>query len=232
MSRLALLQDLLRLVGSAAVLAAAAAEPLFAAPVGAAHFLAAFGFNHDAMHGALSLSRRGRDLALLGAGSVMLMSGHAVRVMHLLHHRRPMSDEDLEGAAAKRSLLGAVLESPRLSLAYRVAGWRRASRAERRWQLIEYGLDAAILAGLLASGLPGLQLYALVALLLQAFMPAWAGHVPHRAPAWLLGIARRLAFSRSLVVLSLAYHELHHLHPAVPCRDLARVAAQNSPASG
>lgn len=235
MSRAAFLADVLRLVGAGAALAAASAEPLIAAPVGAALFLAAFGFNHDALHGALSLSRRGRDLALFCAGSAMLMSGHAIRVMHLLHHRRPMSDADLEGAAAKVSLPGAVLESPSLSLRYRLAGWRLASAKERRWQLAEYAADLALAVALLASGLPGLQLYAVIALLFQVFMPAWAGHIPHRAPAWLLGLARRLARSRSLVVLSLAYHEAHHRHPAVPCRDLAQLAAdeaQNSPAIG
>jgi len=57
-------------------------------------------------------------------------------------------------------------------------------------------------------------------LALQLTMNAWASHVPHRAPRWLLAIAARFAWTHSPVVLSLVYHMEHHAHPRVPCMDL------------
>jgi fatty acid desaturase len=59
---------------------------------------------------------------------------------------------------------------------------------------------------------------------MQVTMPVWAGHVPHRAPEWLIAIARRFAFTRSAILMSLAYHELHHAYPRVPTADLAELS--------
>jgi hypothetical protein len=55
---------------------------------------------------------------------------------------------------------------------------------------------------------------------LQLTMNAWASHVPHRAPVWLMAVASRLVWTGSPVVLSLVYHLEHHAHPRVPCATL------------
>ncbi|MCB9766362.1 MAG: fatty acid desaturase [Alphaproteobacteria bacterium] len=187
-------------------------------------FLAAFAFNHDAMHGALGLSRRQGDAAMLAAGALMGMSGHAIRVMHMLHHARPLSDEDMEGAAARMPMERALLQSPRLSWAMRRDAWRRSGARGRRWQAAEAALNVAGFVALVVSGQPALWAVAAVGAALQLFMPAWAGHIPHRCPPWLLALARALSPSRSHVVLSLAYHAEHHARPRVPCEDLGLAA--------
>jgi len=78
-------------------------------------------------------------------------------------------------------------------------------------------------------GNPGLQAAVAMALLLQLTMNAWASHVPHRAPQWLLAIASRFAWTRSPVVLSLVYHLEHHATPRVPCAELRAGDEVHSP---
>jgi hypothetical protein len=72
-------------------------------------------------------------------------------------------------------------------------------------------------------GEPG-AIYAATSVALQLTMPLWAGHIPHRAPASIVALARRFAFTRSAVLVSLAYHELHHAIPRVPTAELPSVA--------
>lgn len=187
-------------------------------------FLGSFAFMHDVAHGALKLPRRWNEAALAFAGGLMLMSGHALRRMHLRHHARTMADDDLEGRPARGGLLGAIASGPCDALALRREAFRSAGASGKRWQAIETSVNVAALAALIASGIGALRVYALVAILAQLTMSAWASQVPHNAPPWLVRLAERLAIFGSPTMLSLAYHELHHEHPEVPCSRLGSVA--------
>jgi fatty acid desaturase len=189
-------------------------------------FFAAFALMHDLAHGALRLPRRANEIALAASGSLMLMSGHALRLMHLRHHARPLASDDLEGSPARLSLPRAALTAPLASIALRIEALRSAGHRGRRVQLVESLGNALALGLLLASQNPALVAAAAVALTLQLSMGLWAAHIPHNAPAWLLAAARRAAFTRSPVALSLAFHELHHRRPTIPC---GRLAAARSP---
>src|SRR4051812_14822218 len=68
---------------------------------GAALWLAAFDAAHDLIHDALGLGRRAGAVALTVVGALLLGSGHAMLVSHLLHHKRPFAADDYEGAAAR-----------------------------------------------------------------------------------------------------------------------------------
>src|SRR4051794_39328436 len=78
----------------------------------AALWLAAFAAAHDLVHHALGLGRRTGAVALTVAGALMLTSGHAMLVSHLLHHKRPFADDDYEGAAARGDAAQALLKAP------------------------------------------------------------------------------------------------------------------------
>jgi fatty acid desaturase len=190
-----------------------------AALAGVGLFLAAFSFAHDLAHGALGLPARANRWLLSFAGAAMLTSGHAMRVAHLRHHAAPLAADDFEGAAVRVSFLRAVLAAPYLTFAARREAWRRGSRQDRRWQLAEHVVSLVL--ALVVVG----RTYALVALLLQLFAPVWAGRLPHTAPRWLVRAARALAWTRSVSVLSLAFHDEHHEHPKVPTLALRRLAA-------
>ncbi|HZF52856.1 MAG TPA: fatty acid desaturase [Polyangiaceae bacterium] len=194
---------------------------VFGAGASIALFFASFALMHDAAHGALRLPRRANELLLAASGSLMLMSGHALRLMHLRHHARPLAEDDLEGNPARLSLPRAALTAPLAAVALRVEALRAAGPRGRRAQIAESLGNALALALLLASQNPALVAGAAAALTLQLTMSVWAAHIPHNAPAWLLAAARRAAFTRSPIALSLAFHEVHHRRPSVPCGRLA-----------
>ncbi len=184
-------------------------------------WLAAFEVAHDLLHDALGLGRRAGAVALTIAGALMLSSGHAMLVSHLLHHKRPFADDDFEGAAARGSVVRALLWAPWWALAARVHAYRRAGARLRRRQLAEHALALALATALLASGVPALRIYVAVALVAHLTAPLWAGRVPHRAPAWLLALAAALGRLGSPTAQALAYHERHHEAPRIPCRRLS-----------
>lgn len=186
-------------------------------------YFALFTFQHDLLHGALGLKRALREPLLAAVGALILSSGHSVRVVHLLHHHRPLAPEDLESAAVRGSVFTALPRLPGWLLAYRAEAWRRAGAHERRWIGAETLLNAALLLGLTL--VPALQVVALVMLTLQLSAPIWAGRIPHRTPEALMRLARRLSFTRSPTFLSLAFHELHHAHPKVPVAELPALSA-------
>lgn len=185
-------------------------------------YFALFTFQHDLLHGALGLKRALREPLLAGVGALILSSGHSVRVVHLLHHRRPLAPEDLESAAVRGSVFAALPRLPAWLYAYRAEAWRRASAPERRWIGAETLLNAAALGAL--GSVPPLALVLVLMLALQLSAPIWAGRIPHRTPEPLMWLARRLAFTRSPTFLSLAFHELHHAHPKVPVAELPALA--------
>jgi len=184
-------------------------------------FLEAFAFMHDLAHGALRLPRLINEIALALSGAILLMSGHALRRTHLIHHARALADDDVEGLPARDSFLRALAGGPAAAVALRLHAFRGAGRRGRRWQAAETAVGLLLGAALLGSRCAPLVVYALVAMAAQATMSVWAAHVPHNAPAWLTGLAKRFTWTGSPTMLSLAYHAQHHAHPEVPCRHLA-----------
>ncbi len=218
----ALLLHGLRLASSGGALLGAVlmGAPALATLAATALFMAAFSANHDAVHGCLALPRRGREIAMAAFGFAMLLSSQAVRVMHLRHHARPLSEGDVEGMAASMPLSRALLALPRMATQYRAQAFLHAGPRIRRLILAETASHVVVV--LLLLGSQSSAAYAALGsiLLLQLTMPLWAGRVPHRPPGWLHRLARRLSWTRSALVLSLAYHEEHHRAPHVPCHLL------------
>jgi hypothetical protein len=211
----------LRVVAALAAyaLATSGGHFIFAALAAVAGYLAGFAWAHDLSHGRLGLAPRLHDGALATAGLLMLLSGHAMRRLHLRHHVRPLAADDVEGAVIEGPLAAAIVALPRLLVAARREAWRGTRTAERAWQV---GENAAVL--LVVALVPGLAIYAGVAFAMQLGAPLWAGRLSHRRPAFLVRAARCLIFTRSAAVLSLVFHDLHHERPRVPCHQLADLA--------
>jgi fatty acid desaturase len=102
----------------------------------------------------------------------------------------------------------------------RVAAFTAVNARVRPWVTLENVLNGATAAFVVVRGSPGLQAAFCMAVLLQFTMNAWASHIPHRAPRWLLELSSLFAWTGSPVVLSLVYHLEHHAHPRVPCAEL------------
>jgi fatty acid desaturase len=205
-----------RIAGSAGLYAAAMAGDLLsiAVPAAGATFFAVFFLAHDLVHGSLGLPPRVRRQVRAAAAQLLLISGEVMRLSHLRHHARPFAPDDLEGVAVRLGLTRTMRALPYLFIVLRIAVFGGAGPASRRRQLLEHALNAGGLAvGLLV---PALRPYVVVALLAQLLVPIWAGYVPHRAPAWLLRCARRLAATGSPLAIGLAYHDLHHDAADIP----------------
>jgi len=223
------LRDLVLHVARLAVSSAA----LFASPclllralASALLFLAAFAFAHDLAHGSLGLPRRLNEIALALAALPMLVSGHGMRLMHLRHHARPLAVDDLEGAGARVSLFRAFVLGPKNMFELRAAAFRAArGRGARAWQIGETTAWIAITAALARFFPPAALAHIAIALLLQLTIGVWASHIPHHAPLWTRALAARLARRvHSPTLLSLAFHDLHHRAPKIPCAQLGRAA--------
>jgi fatty acid desaturase len=209
---------LVRIALTVAVIAVVPIELVPPASIGL--FLAAFALNHDLVHGALGLRRRWSELLITLAGALMLTSGHAIKKTHLIHHRRTFAEDDLEGMSARFGFFEALSISPILAYRCRFDPLRGKNKVERRLQIAEHALSALAIVLIVVSRSPTLIAFAATAIVLQTFLPLWAGHIPHRAPKEMIELARKLAFTRSPTILSLAFHDLHHANPSIPCRKL------------
>lgn len=192
---------------------------------GALLFVSVFALVHDAMHRSLGLPRWANEAILAVGGAFMGVSGTAARTMHLLHHARPGAPDDFEGRGIRLSLGRALLASPLAYFELPALAMRRSRRRGR--QLGEWALTATLFfAGLAAGGAP--RTHALVALVAQLTIQVWASHVPHRAPAWMIGIARGLAWTHLPLVLAFAFHDLHHERPDLGCFELGDREARSA----
>jgi fatty acid desaturase len=214
--------SLLRIGLAAATLAAAGLfhAPALALAAAMALYLGTFSFTHDVMHGALRLSRRATDFWLFVGGALMGLSGHGMRLLHLRHHARPLAEDDVEGEGARLTLLGALREGPFNIARYRLEALRAANARERRFQIAETLLTVALTAAALLSRSVAGAAWASVNALMQLTLAAWASNLPHNPPRWLRAIALKLAWTKSPVVLSFAFHHAHHARPKVPCAEL------------
>jgi fatty acid desaturase len=195
-------------------------------------FFTSFAFFHDAAHGALGLPNVGNDVILFATSAPMMMSGHGQRQLHLRHHARPLQADDLEGKGANTSLLVAALEAPLASFQMRAVSFSAVPAKVRPWVVAENVLNVLVtvaLAAMVAMGASSAAIVVVTWWLLQLTMNAWASHVPHRAPLWLMAVASRFVWTGSPVVLSLVYHLEHHAHPRVPCATLRPDLDVNSP---
>ncbi len=210
-----------RVALSSSVLVLAPSTPLRAA-ASVALFFASFSFSHDLVHGALGLPRRLNELAIGAAALPMLISGHAMRLMHLRHHARPLADDDVEGVGARLPLLHAAALGPWNAIELRVGAFRAARGWNgRAWQIGETAAGPLLL-GVIARLRPdAMWAHLLTAVAMQVTLAVWASHVPHRAPPAIRRLAARLSVLRSPVLLSLAFHDRHHREPAIPRDQLA-----------
>lgn len=182
-------------------------------------FFAIFSLFHDAMHGALGLPRADNERLLTWSGVFMGVSGHAARRAHLVHHARPLTEEDPEGNTARWGAWAALRAGPANYLGLRSWGLAHAPH-ERAPQVFEWRAVALFLGGLALC--PAGRTYLGVVLALHSTMPLWAAYLPHRPPRLLFGGAAVLARLGFLVPTTFVTHELHHQHPKLDAFTLAR----------
>jgi fatty acid desaturase len=206
--------------------------PLAIFAVAALNFVTYGSTSHDLVHGNLGLPRRANDILLCLVELLALRSGHAYQAVHLHHHARYPHDDDIEAAAARRSLLGALAEGP----AFQVRVWlwaTRRAKQTRAWVIAEGGtcLALAVLAVALWPTTPVPLVYVASAVMGGWIFPLATSFVPHD-PGGKNELTQTRAF-RGWVAATVAfghlYHLEHHLYPSVPHHNWPRLARRLDP---
>jgi fatty acid desaturase len=193
--------------------------------------LAGFVQMHDTMHSALNLNKKMNSFFLTISGLLLLKSGHAMKITHLRHHGKCLSQDDPEGEPANWKFRKVLLQGPYHIFLLRKASLEMAPRTRKK-QLIETSFTLFLLAFFIFlyfyfSSLIGI-IYWIVAFIMSATMPIWATYIPHhlapKNPLRLLSI--KYSGLWTPVISSFAFHHVHHDHPKVPTALLPKIAKE------
>lgn len=207
--------------------------PIVAVLAAAAYTFYSYGStSHDLVHGTLGLPRWLNHCLLSIIELAGLRSGHAYQAAHLRHHARFPHDDDVEGAAAHGTLIGAGLAGPLHQL--RIWCWAvRHARRHRMWIVAEGIACLAILLGGVACWPVTRAPAAYVALVVLGSwtFPLITGYLPHRPQgASALSQTRRFRGTVAAVLFRHhLYHLEHHLYPAVPHHHWPELAVRLDP---
>jgi beta-carotene hydroxylase len=188
--------------------------------------------SHDLVHRTLGLRRPVNEFFLTAIELLAFRSGHAYRLTHLHHHARFPHDDDVEGAAAKMSLLRTLLEGivfqPRLIL------WA-ITRPHRTRALVVF---ETIVAGFLLVAClvtvpvtPIFAVYAVLMIMGSWIIPLVTSYIPHN-PAGRDALSQTYLFrgrTLSIIALEHLYHLEHHLYPMVPHHNWPKLAKRLDP---
>ena len=188
--------------------------------------------SHDLVHRNLHLPPWLSEFLLCLIELLALRSGHAYRAAHLHHHARFPHSDDIEGAAARKSLIGALADG--LTLQERIWFWalRRVGCA-RGWLIVEgifaLGIVAAAIAVSDVTAVP--LVYVVVMLLGHAVLPVVTVYFVHDAEASNRLLQTRVFRGRgfSIIALEHLYHLEHHLYPSVPHPNWPELARRLDP---
>lgn len=189
--------------------------------------------SHDLVHRNLGLSANANEIFLTLIELLALRSGHAYRLSHLHHHARFPDDDDIEAAASKRSLWGALLEG--VTFHFRLWFWalKRARGRDKRLILMEGNLAAFLM--LTSVMLGRITVVPLVYVLLMVtgawITPLITSYVPHD-PTGKSELEQTKVFRGtviSIIAMEHLYHLEHHLYPSVPHQNWAKLAKRLDP---
>src|SRR5438132_755404 len=188
--------------------------------------------SHDLVHRTLGLSRRWNDFFLSAIELMAFRSGHAYRLAHLHHHARFPHDDDIEGEASKMSLVRTLAEG--VIFQPRIMIWA----AKRHWRshpivIVEIFLVLAWLGFCVVTlrWTPIFAVYAVLMIMGSWIIPLITSYLPHN-PAGQTALSQTRLFRgkvASIVAMEHLYHLEHHLYPAVPHHNWAKLARRLDP---
>ena len=188
--------------------------------------------SHDLVHRSLGLSSRANEILLCLVELLAFRCGHAYRAAHLHHHARFPADDDIEGAAARMTWLGALADG--LTMQHRVWWWAvRRGGKERVW-IIGEGVACLMLAtGSIACATvtPIFLVYAVLMVAGSWLIPLATSFIPHDAAGTdeLSQTRAYRGYVAAVIGLGHLYHLEHHLYPAVPHQNWRWLARRLDP---
>jgi beta-carotene hydroxylase len=190
--------------------------------------------SHDLVHMNLGLKKSTNDFLLFLIELLSIRSGHAYRYAHLHHHATYPGEQDVEGAASGMSLLRTLWEG--VIFQYKIGIWslRNVKRpADRRWILAEIFLCQLLIFSsvLLYPFTPVFFNYVALMIMGSWIIPLITSYIPHEPKGSDELRQTRLFRGKffSLIALEHLYHLEHHLYPAVPHKNWARLSKRLDP---
>ena len=188
--------------------------------------------SHDLVHRTLGLPRRWNEALLTLTELLAFRSGHAYRLVHLHHHARFPHDDDIEGAAARMSLLRTLWEGVIFQPKIMVSAVAKHGRTHRL-VMVEIASAVLLLAGCFAAWpwSPAPALYAVLMVMGGWAIPLATSYLPHNAEGRSALTQTKLFRGRvaSVIALEHLYHLEHHLYPMVPHHNWPRLARRLDP---
>lgn len=188
-------------------------------------FLTGLRQSHNAQHSCLGIGRLGHDLMLMVLSVLMLSSMHAVRVVHLHHHRHCLDEHDEEARHANWPWYKVLALGPWLSVLQHRNGIVLGDSAHRRWIIAEIGLCVGVVLIAAIAGPAWLGWHVTAMLTGECLAGFFAVWIVHRGCDEHHQIARtQRGWLKNLLSYSMFYHLEHHLWPAVPTCHLPTLA--------
>lgn len=196
-----------------------------------AFFTSSFRQAHDAYHRTLGVNKKVANGILYVLSTLLLTSTHAVRETHLLHHRDPLSADDIETRYFKvtwyQAIIGGFshwwsLQTQGLAL----ASTNNQTKIKKDFILMLCMLSISIFVTLYGNTLLLFAHVMVVSLanLLVGFVAGWVVHrgCDNSNKAMTARTERNWLINR--LTFNMWYHQEHHLFPAVPANNLPKLA--------
>ncbi|MFL5330352.1 MAG: fatty acid desaturase family protein [Gemmataceae bacterium] len=219
-------------VAAYGLFAALGCWPLAIGCIGVFAFVSYGSTSHDLVHNNLGLSRRLNQALLSVIELLGLRSGHAYRLAHLHHHRAFPNDDDVEAAAARASLLGALLDGT--TRQFRIWLWALQRSGPDRLAILAEGLGCVAIAGAAIISwaiTPAPLVWVILVVLGSWTFPLLTVYLPHDAagPDELHRSLRFRGKVTDFIFRSHFYHLEHHLYPKVPHHHWRELAERLDP---
>lgn len=180
---------------------------------------------HEAFHRTMGIHPPLNNFILLILSPLMLTCLHATRYIHLRHHKYCLQQNDIEGEAARKSAIRAIIEGPLYPIKTHIAAWRSAGKHTRFWMSCE-GAAIVIFYSFGIIFFTKFAIAHLIAMIIGewvvSFFAVW---MVHRNCENQSNPARTIRRKwKALLSYSMFYHYEHHAYPRVPTRNLNKLA--------
>lgn len=185
--------------------------------------------SHDLVHENLGINKTLNTILLSLIEWMCFRSGHAYKLSHLYHHKRYPHDDDVEGAAARMTLVRTLLEG--VIFQFKIYTWALLKRRDHHYHKLVVIEGIAVIASVAWCVYSISFTYVFIAYMLLMIAGSWiiplvtsyAVHDPS-APNELT--QTRLFRGRffSMVAFDHLYHLEHHLYPSVPHKNWPKLA--------
>ncbi len=188
--------------------------------------------SHDLVHRNLNLPHVVNDALLCVTELLALRSGHAYQAAHLDHHARYPHLDDVEAAAAHRTLFGSIVEG--FTLQPRLWVWALRHAPRRRNWIVAEGIICLLFVGAsiaLVPWTPAPLVYVILMIAGSWIIPLVTSYIPHDPHGDGELFRTRVFRGRvaSLIALEHLYHLEHHLYPSVPHQNWPELARRLDP---